>query len=215
MMAASGRRAAAQHGRHAMKMMRMTKAALAITALGIFLQGPVDAGGLDPGLDFFGVYFDRAGNTIETFAPLFTPYHAYLLVMYPSAPIDAFECVVTRVGDSHFVLAQDLGAGAVDTDATADGFRVTRPTPYPVQYGAALLVDWTWMQTNAWGMWVYIGPGTEPLLPGGLPALGNGGVWRQGYIASGSDGFPVACVNARCTSADEPTSFGALKALYR
>lgn len=198
-----------------MKMIKMTGVALAITALGAFLQVPAAMGGLDPGQDSFGVYFDPAGNTIETYVGVYTPHHAYLLVMNPSAPIDAFECVVTRVGAPSFVLAEDLGTGAVDADATANGFRVTRATPYPVQNGAVLLVDWTWMQLSTWGMWVYIGPGTAPLLPGGLPVLGNGGTWWLGNIWSGSDVFPVACVNASCVSADEPTSFGALKALYR
>lgn len=188
---------------------------MVVATLCMLLPAGQAASGLVPDQDSFGVYFDTVGNAMETSVGPFTPYNAYLLVLNPSAPIDAFECTVTRVGGPCYVLSQDLGEGAVDADATADGFRVTRATPYPVLYGAVVLANWMWMQQSWQGMWVFIGPGSDPLLPGGLPVLGSGGTYRQGVIWTGSDGFPVACVNVHCVSADEPTTFGALKSLYR
>lgn len=194
----------------------MRKLMLVVLMLACPLAGVV-FGGLDPDPDGFGIYFDTAGYQRDTVIPPFNPFHAYLLVNAPSAPIDGFECTAWRVGGPHFELARSLGADAVDSDDTAEGFRVTRSSPYPVQNGVALLVDWTLMTQAYTGLWLYVGPGTQPSLPGGLPVLANGGSLRLGGVISGSPDFPVACVNSgwSCVSDDEQTSFGALKGLFR
>lgn len=173
--------------------------------------------GLDPDPDSFGIYFDTNGYSRDISIPMFNPFHAYLIVNYPSAPIDGFECSAWRVGGPHVELARSLGVGAVDGDDSAAGFRVVRSSPYPVQNGVAILVDWTLMTQASTGVWLYVGPGTNPLLPGGLPVLANGGSYRLGTVVSDSPDLPVACVNSGgwCVSADEPTSFGGLKSLYR
>lgn len=175
------------------------------------------AGGLDTAPDGFGIYFDLNASYREMVVPPFSPFHAYLMVVNPTAPIDGFECTSWRVGGPHFELAMSLGADAVDADATAEGFTVTRATPYPVQNAAVVLVDWTLMTQAATGLWLYVGPGSQPSLPGGLPVLVNGGSLRLGQVVSESPDFPVACVNSgwSCVSADEQASFGALKGLFR
>lgn len=195
----------------------MRKLMLVVLMLASSLAG-VALGGLDPDPDGFGIYFDTAGNVRETVIPPFSPFHAYLLVNNPSAPIDGFECTAWRVGGPHFELGRNLGPDAIDSDETAEGYSVLRSSPYPVQNGAALLVDWTIMMQSATGLFFYVGAGTNPSLPGGLPVLADGGSYRLGLLVSDSPDFPVACVNSGggwCVSADEPTSFGALKSLYR
>lgn len=173
-------------------------------------------GGLDPNADSFGVYFDTAGNNATVYTmPVFTPYDIYLIVSNPTAAVDGFECVVTRVGAPSFVLSTDLGTGAVDDDPAADVYRVQRATPYPVASGVIVLVHWSWMQQAYSGMWVFVGPTVPPSLPGGLPVLRNGGALRLGYLMSQSPDIPVACVNSTCVSAEETSTFGAIKGLYR
>jgi hypothetical protein len=173
--------------------------------------------GLDPDPDGFGIYFDTYGMSRDIVIPMFVPFHAYLIVNNPSTAIDGFECTAWRVGGPHYELARSLGADAIDSDVTADGFRVVRSSPYPAQNGVVILVDWTLMTQAPAGVWLYVGAGTSPLLPGGLPVLANGGSYRLGTVVSESPDIPVACVNSgmSCVSADEPTSFGALKSLYR
>lgn len=195
-----------------MKMLCFVAAVLA------WLPATEVAGGLDPGPDSFGIYFDPNGYSLVADPGYFRPYDAYLIAANPTSPVDAFECTVTRIGERCFILETNLGDGAVDTDATVDGFRVTRATPYPVVSGVVVLVHWVWMQTEVqYGMWVFVGPGTDPLLPGGWPVLGYEGAYRLGDISSGSPEILVACVNnmSACSVADEPTSFGVLKSLYR
>lgn len=192
------------------------KTHLITLTIAICLAATSTTAGVDPQPDSFGVYFDPAGNMRElTMQPVFTPYYAYLIVSNPTAAIDGFECTVTRVGSPHFVLATDLGEGVVDADPSADGYQVTRATPYPVASGVAVLVRWQCMQLSQSGMWIFVGPGTTPTLPGGLPVLRNGSEFRLGNIASESESLPVACVNGWCVSADEAASFGAIKSLYR
>lgn len=131
-----------------MRMMRM----MALAALLSWLPAGEARAGLDPFPDSFGVYFDAAGNMNSGSIGPFMPVRLYLLASNPTAPIDAFECVVTRVGGPHFVLSTNLGDGAVDSDASADGFRVTRATPYPVQAGvSSSSPDFPVACINAWG----------------------------------------------------------------
>lgn len=191
-----------------MKMLLTTVMALALAVTGA-------QGGLDWKSDSFGVYFDQAGNTNTTYPGIFTPYHVYLLVANPTAPVDGFECVVTRVGAPHFILSTDLGTGAVDDDPAADVFRVHSATPYPVAAGMIVLVHWQWMQQSTNPMAVFVGPTVPPALPGGLPVLRNGAALRLGDVYSQLPSLPVACVYSWCVDAEETTTFGTIKSLYR
>ena len=191
------------------------KLMMVVAALLVWLPAVEAAAGLDPNPDSVGIYFDPAGNANTATVPPFVPFHAYLIVSNPTSPLDAFECVVTRVGAPSFELSADLGEDAVDSDATADGYRVARATPFPVLSGVAVLVDWVWMLQTPY-LLVYVGPGSDPLLPGGLPVLGNAGAYRLAPVSSGSPDLAVACINDwRCATDDAPSSFGAVKSLYR
>lgn len=174
--------------------------------------------GLDDGPDSFGVYFDTLGNNNDLDGVMpFSPFNVYLLLMNPTGPVNGFECTVTPVGAPHFILGTTLGGtGALDVDASANGFAVGAAADYPTVGGAMLLVTWNFMvQSTAQLEW-RITKATIPSMSGDLPVVTGNGVLRRCGISSGDVAAPVAFVNSpNAPVATELSSFGNVKSLFR
>ena len=188
-----------------------------VTLLLVSLFASVAFAGLDSGTDSFGVYFDTAGNTNTYTAPVFTPFMAYLVLAHPAGATNGFECTVTPSGAPFFILATTLaGAGALDVDASVNGFAVGAPSDYPVVGGCALLCTWQFMVQAPTPLEFRISKATMPSMPGNLPVVTGNGILRQCGISSGSATAPVAYVNSPNTPVPtETSSFGNVKSLFR
>lgn len=169
------------------------------------------------GEDSFGVYFDpQAGPySYYAFPDAFVPIDVYLVLTQPLAPFDGFECTVTRTGAYLYLLSSALMAGGVDADPSADGFAVTAPTPYPVTGDAVVLATWQYLTVSTSYVGFYLGPATNPSLPGGLPAVSLGGAPRLCPVSNCNTSLPVAWLNGGvpfdppCTTSSVHLSVGA------
>lgn len=151
--------------------------------------------------DSIGVYFDaEAVTTCTTMAP-FTPFDCYLVLSDPTAPVDGFECTVSYAGGAashYFILEQDLGAGAVDSDPLPGGYAVTMPEPYPVSGDRIVLCRWRMLMMSSFSLDILVGPGTAPTLPYEFPVLFAAGVPRPARTVTCDAALPVASVNGSC-----------------
>ncbi len=164
--------------------------------LALALLPGIATAGLDNKTDSFGVYFDSAGNTNCVNAAPFVPTTAYLLLMNPSSATNGFECTVTPTGAPHFILSTTLGGtGALDVDASANGFAVGAAANYPVVGGACVLVTWSIMLQSAAPLEFRISQASIPSMAGGLPVVTGNGVLRQCPVASCDVNLPVAGIN--------------------
>jgi hypothetical protein len=189
-----------------------------VTLLLVALFASTAFAGIDDGTDSFGVYFDTLGNVNDLDGqPVFAPFNVYLLLMNPAGPTNGFECTVTPTGAPHFILGTVLGGtGALDVDASANGFAVGAAADYPVVGGAALLVTWQFMLQATTPLEFRITKATIPSMPGDLPVVTGNGILRRCGVASGSVTAPVAYVNSPNEPvATELSSFGNVKSLFR
>jgi hypothetical protein len=145
--------------------------------------------------DSFGIYFDPQAVSYRANTEPFVPVDVYLILTHPLTPFDGFECTVTWSGAYLYLLSSALAAGGVDADLSANGFAVTAPTPYPVTGGVAVLATWQFLPVTNDYVGFYIGPATNPSLPGGLPAVSPGGVARLCPVSSCHVDSPVAEFN--------------------
>lgn len=177
------------------------------------------AAGLDPATDSFGVYFDTAGNANCTTAGAMQPVTAYLLLMNPAGPTNAFECSVVLSGAPHFVLSTVYAnnGGLIDWELPPNDCIGACLTDYPVpESGAVLLMTWVILLQAPSELLFHLGPVSIPSLPGGLPVLSGDGILRRGAVASGDVNLPVAGINAgNCPVGAEVVSFGDVKSLFR
>lgn len=187
-----------------------------VAVLLVSLMASVAFAGIDPGLDSFGVYFDANGDTNTKSAPIFTPFNVYLILMNPTGPTNGFECTVTPTGAPYFILSTNLGAGALDVDASPNGFAVGSASDYPVTNGAMVLCTWQFMVQAPNALEFRIGDATMPSMPGDLPVVTGNGVLRRCGVSSGSPTAPVAYVNSpNLPVATDVSSFGSVKSLFR
>lgn len=189
-----------------------------VTLLLVALFASTAFAGLDSGSDSFGVYFDTLGNVNDLDGqPIFTPFNVYLLLMNPVSATNGFECTVTPTGAPHFILSTTLGgSGAIDVDASPNGFAVGAAADYPTVGGAMLLVTWSFMLQAATPLEFRITKASIPSMTGNLPVVTGDGVLRRCGIASGSVTAPVAYVNSPNEPvATEISSFGNVKSLFR
>lgn len=177
--------------------------------------------GLDPDWDSMGVYFDPAGNSNCISGSVFAPVNAYLLLANPTAPTSGFGCRLTLEGGPYFILSVILAGGGFDVDASADGYLVSASLPYPAVDSHIVLLTMSVMLQSPTPLYFYLGPQGEgaPIVPPTAcrrPVVWGPGGERCCGVSSGDVLLPVASVNADpCPVADEPHSFGAVKALYR
>lgn len=189
-----------------------------VTLLLVALFASTAFAGLDDGDDSFGVYFDTLGNVNDLDGqPIFTPFNVYLLLMNPVGATNGFECTVTPTGAPHFILSTTLGGtGAIDVDASPNGFAVGAAADYPTVGGAMLLVTWSYMLQATTPLEFRITKASIPSMTGNLPVVTGDGVLRRCGVASGSVTAPVAYVNSPNEPvATEVSSFGNVKSLFR
>jgi len=180
------------------------------TLLALVLLASMATAGLDNKTDSFGVYFDTAGNTNTTTVGPFVPTNAYLLLMNPASATNGFECTVTRVGVPHFILSTTLGGtGALDVDASPDGFAVGAAANYPVVGGACVLVTWSVLLQSPGQLEFYITQASIPSMPGGLPIVTGDGILRQCPVYTCDVTLPVARINGPVptTACDPPARY--------
>jgi hypothetical protein len=189
-----------------------------VALLLVSMMASVAFAGLDTDTDSFGVYFDTAGNTnCASGVGPFVPTPAYLLLMNPASATNGFECTVTPMGVPYFLLSTTLGgSGALDVDASANGFAVGAAANYPVVGGAALLVTWSVMLQSPGELAFYITQASIPSMTGGLPVVTGDGVLRRCGVASGDVTIPVGGINmGNCPVSEEISTFGNVKSLFR
>ena len=184
------------------------------------LMASAACAGLVSGADSFGIYFDTAGNTNCTTAAAMDTVTAYLLLMNPAGPTEAFECSVSMSGAPYMILSTVTGGCLCMTDGGFCGpyqFAHGCEDDFPVtEDGAIVLVTWRILLQAPSELLFHIGPSKLPSLPGGLPVLLGDSVLRQGAVASGDVNLPVAGINAAvCPTSDEINTFGAVKGLFR
>jgi hypothetical protein len=169
-------------------------------------------------VDTIGVFLDTAGNRVDGNVSPYQPFPVYLLLMYPASATNGFECTVTALGSAPaFALTTTLnGVGAIDVDASPNGFMVGCAANYPVVNANCILVTWQYMLTGPGYLQFYVNKATTPSLPGDLPVVTGDGVLRRCGVSSGDVRIPCACVNIECRGLPiETSAFGAIKALYR
>lgn len=173
--------------------------------------------GIDPDSDSMGIYFDLGGNQVCRDVPPFTIFPCYLLLVNPSAPTCGYECTVVSEGAPYFLLATELPVGALDLDPSVEGFSVTSEYPFPANDGAVALVSWSYLVQAATPLRFYLSGPRGPWEPSRLPVVGGcDGTWRRCGVSTGDMEVPVAVANGGCgVVADEATSFGTLKGLFR
>lgn len=153
---------------------------------------------LDPHDDSIGVYFDLEANSTWRAADPFELIDAYLIVANPTVSINGFECTVSYAGmpaSQIWVFESDLGAGAVDSDPSRDGYAVMTPEPYPVSGDRVVLCRWQMLMLAPGYIDFRIGPGTTPTLPYDHPVLFVDGVPRPARSYTCQTLLPVATVN--------------------
>jgi hypothetical protein len=156
---------------------------------------------LDPHNDSIGVYFDAEANSTCPNVGLFAVFDAYLIVANPTASIDGFECTVSYAGPAAthlYIIEQDLGVGAVDSDPLRDGYAVVMPEPYPVSGSRVVLCRWRMFLSAPGSIGFLVGPGTTPTLPYDHPVLFTDGVPRPARTLTCETQMPVATVNGGC-----------------
>lgn len=191
-----------------------------IVLLLLAVSAPAALAGLDSDPDQFGVYFDQAGNINCAAAGAFVPTNVYLLLSNPRAATNGWECTLTPVGVPYFILSTDLGGpGAgpcLDIDSSGFGFAVGSASNLPVVGGQIVLARLQVMLQAQGQLAFYISQATVPSLPGGLPVVTGDGILRQCGVQSGDVNIPVAGFNmAMCPVAEESSSFGGVKSLFR
>ncbi len=185
----------------------------AVVAL-VISDAPVACAGLDPDPDSMGIYFDATGNSNCLWNGPFAPFSAYLLLSNPAGPTSGFACRVSLEGAPYFLLSTDLG-DAMDIDSSAEGFLVEATSPYPEIGSQIVLATFSVMLQSPSVLDFFVRPPVPPYgtCPGPV-VFGDGGTRCCG-VSSGNVDLPVATVNGNCGVADESSSFGAIKSLYR
>jgi hypothetical protein len=154
------------------------------------------AGGIDPKTDSFGIYFDSANYSTSINVGPFTPFNVYLVLMNPAAPVNGFECTVTATGAPFFALSTTLGgSGALDVDASANGFAVGASTNYPVVNGGLTVVTWSYMVQAVAPLNFYITKASIPSMTGNMPVVTGDGILRRCQVYTCDVTLPVATVN--------------------
>lgn len=186
-----------------------------VALLLVSMMATVAFAGLDPDTDSMGLYFDTAGNTVCSTQPVFTPFNAYLLLCNPAGPTNGFECTLTPTGAPYFILATNLGAGALDVDGSPNGYAVGAAAPYPA--GPTLVLATLQMMVQAATPLEFrLGAATVPSLSGGVPVVTGDGVLRRCVISTANTNLPVAVVNGACdVVSQEVSTFGTVKSLFR
>lgn len=178
---------------------------------------------IDPDPNMMGLYFDLNADTNSFAATVNVPFMAYLMLTNPTyADVSGFEAgyeVVVPAGMEglYFRLNEDLQGGlnvAVGNTALLGEYVVGWPAPRTTS-AATVLVAWQMMLIAPMQVEVFLGPSNSPSVDNGLPALEIGGSIVSLGLSTGGAEIPVARVNGAGPIAEEFSSFGGVKALFR
>ncbi len=189
-----------------------------VAILLVFLAASSALAVVDPNPDSFGIYFNTSNNSnCMMTTQYYVPFPVYLVLMNPMAATNGFECTVTKVASAgHFVLSTTLnGVGALDVDASENGYMVGCAANYPVVSSGCTLVTWNFMVTSPGYIEVYIGPATIPSMSGGLPVVTGNGALRRCGVSSGDVTVRCGTVGEACPFPTETSAFGSVKSLFR
>jgi len=204
-----------------------------VVLLLVSLMATAAFAGLDRDTNSFGVYFDTRGDLNTTTPMTAVTKTVYILLMNPLTAIKGFELdyrIVPAAGMAP-TFVDDLvrltnviqGTAFLDignsTDPAQGSYFCAWAAPRP-GVSAMAMVRWTFRYygDEDLGMDFYLsGCRFAPSMPGGLPVVldGNGNKVRA-YLASGSPALPCATTsNLRNSVAEEISSFGSVKSLFR
>jgi len=157
---------------------------------------------------------DEAFSEFTNFENTFSPFNAYLILLYPTVDsIAAYECGLAFDGGAPFVLGVTGPNGWTNFGSNTNhlcGYQ----TPLPVVDGGAVLCTLNMLYTGTDAVFINIIPADPPSIPG-VPAIADGAdptnlvplqlVNDEGYVATiGGDG----------TVATEAASWSQVKGLF-
>ena len=174
---------------------------------------------IEPDPDLIGIYFDTSGDVGDYFISPSIPFFAYVMVLNPTEPqITSCEFgwdihVSAGMEGMFFRLALtssgDIPVNTEQLDVFADDVTITWSEPLPA-IPATPVLSFQFMLLAPMVGYIEITPGQDNLLADGLPAYANGESVRALGTPSCS-----GQINQSCGLATEPSTFGAVKALYR
>ena len=190
---------------------------ITLACLGLLLAAPVASAQIIPADDIVGIYFDSGATQTSYYAPaMYQNNQAYLILTnFSGSGTLGWELTVEFDNGGGFssVTSWAPRGSWVNAD-TPPGFAVGLATPL---YGGPIIVvmDLAFFYTGG-TCYFYLSPNSSPSIPGHMAALDGADV---GHIipifpSSGAFEYPVACVDCE-TFATEPTSWGAVRSLYR
>jgi hypothetical protein len=179
---------------------------------------------VDPTPDTIGIYFDLDADQNSLIVPPSVPFSAYAILTNPTeAQVSAFELsyrveIAPAMTPYFFRLNLVVGwAGSFIPepiyDVFADEIMYGAATPLPTTE-ATVLVQWQYMLLAHMIVGLYLGPTTTQPGGGGVLAYYPETDPVPMTLITGDPEIPVAVIN-ELVDPVTPTSFGALKALYR
>ena len=164
--------------------------------------------------DNVGIYADEAGTQNCITAAPYTPIPAYLVcTQLNSSDINAWELALTYINVTSLSFVPR--GSAIDAGINPGEHIVGLAAALPAVGMACVVADMQLMVMNTSAAGVKIGGTFFHTLPAKVPAYqGTQTVVRELHPIS-APGTPVISINTGCPVADETSSFGSVKSLFR
>lgn len=189
------------------------RAIIPLAALWFVLAAPA-RGALDPDPDSLGLYFDTAANSNCAALQPWTTGGFYLVLCNPTAAVEGVACSIELVGVTYGLTTFQPRPGATNEVASTTVVRISS-WPFPLAPGPIMFGTWGLLLMEPGRLDCHLRPHPDPSLPRDLPVIRRDGQWLLCGTASGNVDLPVAALNGDCPVADQTTSFGAVKSLFR
>ena len=195
--------------------MKMTlSAALTMLFASAFLPAALVAQP-DPGPNSVGIYFDQAATQIATSSATPSPEHpvevrAWLIARHVqlAGQVSYWEGMIRASGAYGIIVGQATAGQNIADNMMGDpqwGFRVGIWTPFPVTDTLILANVYVGLYESGGPTWLYV--------EGLNMSVGGSGVSLS--PASGAAELPVAVINGAAPVAEQPTTWGQVKGIFR
>lgn len=169
----------------------------------------------DPGPNSVGIYFDQAATQIATTSATPTPEHpvevrAWLIARHVqlAGQVSYWEGMIRASGAYGLIVGQAIAGQNIADNMMGDpqwGFRVWVWAPFPVTDTLILANVYVGLYESGGPTWLYV--------EGLNMSVGERGVSLS--PASGSAASPVAVINGTAPVAEQPTTWGQVKSIFR